>query len=75
MKCFSEYLVKCLSKTVIFEIAYDRKQFFQTVDNLVFQLVENWCFVRSCYDKNNINKQHWQRELTVHISNIRKKEL
>ena len=73
MKYFSEYLVKCLSKTAIFEMAYDRKQFFQAVDNLVFQLVENWCLVRSCYYKNNINKQHWQSELNAHISNIRKR--
>lgn len=65
--------MKCLSKTAIFEMAYDKKQFFQVVDNLVFQLVENWCLARSCYYKNNINKQHWQSELNAHISNIRKR--
>lgn len=73
MNTFSEFLTKCISKTTIFEMAYDRKQFFQAVDNLVFQLVENWCLVRSCNYKSNINKQHWQSELNTHISNIRKR--
>lgn len=72
MNTFSEYLAKCFNKTVIFGIIYDRLRFFQAVDNLVFQLVENWCLVRSCKYKSNINKHHWQSELNAHISNIRK---
>lgn len=73
MSAFDEYLAECFSKTAIFERIYDRLLFFQAVDNLVFQLVENWCLVRSCKYKSNINRHHWQSELNAHISNIRKR--
>ena len=67
-----DYILEQLSETAIFEMAYDRKELKKRVEGILKQIIENWCLVRYCtlYDKDNINKNHWRKELQTHLFNI-----
>ena len=62
-------LVEALCKTELFEMAYNRSKYQDSVIDLTNQIVENWCLIRYCslYDKNNLNKNHWKTELRAYI--------
>ena len=72
MKTLKEYILEAIQNTVIFEMAYERKELKKLVNGLIRQIIENWCLVRYCtlYDNSNINKSHWKRELETHMYNI-----
>lgn len=72
MMSLKEYILEVISNSYVFEMAYDRKELKKRVESLLNQIIENWCLVRYCslYDKNNININHWRRELQSHLFNI-----
>lgn len=58
-------------KSILNEMAYERKMFKAILTNLSSQILENWCLIR--YAKlSNTRKDdisHWKSELIAHISN------
>ena len=72
-----EYILEKLQNTLVFEMAYSRKELKNSFDGILDQIIENWCLVKYCslYDSNNINKSHWTNELTAHMYNILKRQL
>ena len=72
MNSIKEYLIETLSKTQLFEMAYNRKEFIRSCDNLHKQIVENWCLVKWCslYNIKNPNLNHWRYELYSHCDNL-----
>ena len=72
-----EYILEKLQNTLVFEMAYSRKELKNSFDGILDQIIENWCLVKYCslYDSNNINKNHWVNELTVRMYNILKRQL
>lgn len=69
MNILKNWFIESLCKTQIFEMAYGRSKYQDTIIDLTSQLVENWCLIRYCtlYDKHNINKNHWKSELRAYI--------
>lgn len=72
-----EYILEKLQNTLVFEMAYSRKELKTIFDGILDQIIENWCLVKYCslYDPNNINKNHWVYELTAHMYNIFRRQL
>ena len=72
-----EYILEKLQNTLVFEMAYSRKELKNSFDDILDQIIENWCLVKYCslYDTNNINRNHWTNELTAHMYNILKRQL
>ncbi len=72
-----EYILEKLQNTLVFEMAYSRKELKNSFDGILDQIIENWCLVKYCslYDEQNINKNHWANELTTHMYNILKRQL
>lgn len=76
-----KHIIKNVCKTVIreelqnyliTEMAYSLKEYKIKADNLIPQIVENWCLIRYCTltnDKEDI-KEHWKKELIAHMLNI-----
>ena len=77
MTTIKEYILEKLQNTLVFEMAYSRKELKNSFDGILDQIIENWCLVKYCslYDSNNINKSHWTNELTTHMYNILKRQL
>ena len=77
MTTIKEYILEKLQNTIIFEMAYSRKELKNSFDSILDQIIENWCLVKYCslYDVQNINKKHWVNELTAHMYNILKRQL
>ena len=72
-----EYILEKLQNTLVFEMAYSRKELKTIFDGILDQIIENWCLVKYCslYDPTNINKNHWANELTAHMYNILRRQL
>lgn len=72
MMSIKEFLITTISNTQLFEMAYNRKDFIRSCDNLHKQIVENWCLVKWCnlYDQKNPNLNHWKYELYSHCDNL-----
>ena len=72
-----EYILEKLQNTLVFEMAYSRKELKNSFDSILDQIIENWCLVEYCslYDENNTNKNHWANELAAHMYNILKRQL
>lgn len=72
-----EYILEKLQNTLVFEMAYSRKELKNSFDDILDQIIENWCLVKYCslYDTNNINRNHWANELTAHMYNILRRQL
>lgn len=53
------------TKSVINEMAEPLKRYIKRIENIRFQLAENWCLCRYCqlYDNENPNFAHWITEL------------
>lgn len=77
MTTIKEYILEKLQNTLVFDMAYSRKELKNSFDDILDQIIENWCLVKYCllYDTNNINKNHWTDELTAHMYNILKRQL
>ena len=61
-----------LQKYVITEMAMSLKDYKQRVENLMPQILENWCLIRytSLTGKKQELRNHWSKELKAHINNI-----
>ena len=77
MTTIKEYILEKLQNTLIFDMAYSRKELKNSFDSILDQIIENWCLVKYCslYDTRNINRNHWTNELTAHMYNILKRQL
>ena len=77
MTTIKEYILEKLQNTLIFDMAYSRKELKNSFDCILDQIIENWCLVKYCslYDSSNINRNHWTNELTTHMYNILKRQL
>ena len=77
MTNIKEYILEKLQNTLVFEMAYSRKELKNSFDDILDQIIENWCLVKYCslYDVQNTNKNHWVNELTVYMYNILKRQL
>lgn len=76
-----ECIVEKLSKTRLFEMAFQRRVYMKTLFDLRLQLVENWALIRYCTlqesneEYHNLidvsqTRNHWEKELRAHISNL-----
>ncbi|MBO6272460.1 hypothetical protein J6O48_06745 [bacterium] len=72
MNKFIEYIIKTFSETKLFEMAYDRKEFKKLIENLAYQIYENWCLIRYCSITNTKEelKIHWKSELRAYLRKI-----
>ena len=77
MTNIKEYILEKLQNTLVFEMAYSRKELKNSFDVILDQIIENWCLVKYCslYDVQNTNKNHWANELTANMYNILKRQL
>ena len=52
------------------EMSASLKSYRDRIENLRFQLVENWCLCKYCqmFDSQNLNYNHWVKELKIYIS-------
>ena len=55
-----EYILEKLQNTLVFEMAYSRKELKTIFDDILDQIIENWCLVKYCllYDVQNKNKNN-----------------
>jgi hypothetical protein len=53
------------------------KEYKEKADNLIPQIVENWCLIRYSTLSNEFSnvKSHWKTELKSHMNNIRQMKL
>lgn len=76
-----ECIVEKLSKTRLFEMAFQRRVYMKTLFDLRLQLVENWALIRYCTLQESNEEYHnlidvsqtrnnWEKELRAHISNL-----
>ena len=81
-----ECIVEKLSKTRLFEMAFQRRVYMKTLFDLRLQLVENWALIRYCtlqesneeyYNIIDVSqtRNHWEKELRAHIFNLYKMKL
>lgn len=67
-----ECVYKIYSSLPLYEYAYNRSKFIESVDALMPQIIQNWCLIRYCRitksDDKTIN--HWKSELTAHLKNL-----
>lgn len=59
-------------RSVLYEMAFKRKDYKDKVDNLSQQIIENWCLVRHCTicgDPYGL-KSHWLDELKGHLLTV-----
>ena len=76
MKSLTEYI----NNLYITEMANSLNDFERLLDNVLQQIIENWCLVYWCdiYKDNNISKKlrnHWALELKSYINKINKIKL
>ena len=77
MKYLIDYILEHISATTIFEMAYDRRRYCDTVLFFCTEIIQNWCLVRYCslFDKENYNKTHWSKELTSYLEKLQNMKL
>lgn len=70
-------LVQILNETLIVEMACSRSEYINLISNLDEQIIQNWCLVYYCnvYDKDNVNFNHWNKELKALLGRISKKRI
>ena len=61
-----------VEKVLLCEMAYPRNQYKEKLDNLMPQILTNWCLVHYCTITNTHEelKQHWQSELRGHLFTV-----
>lgn len=54
------------------EMALPLKEYTKRIDDIMYQIVENWCLCKWCqkFDPENNNFNHWKEELTAHIMKL-----
>ena len=58
-------------KTLLTEMAVKRGEYKTKIDNLIPQVLENWCLVHYCTLAGDIEtKEHWANELRGHLITI-----
>ena len=77
MKKLIDYILEHISYTVIFEMAYNRRQYCDAIFNLHTEIVQNWCLVKYCnmFDEENYNRLHWSKELTSYLEKLQNVKL
>ena len=77
MKKLIDYILERISNTTIFEMAYDRRRYCDTIFNLHTEIVQNWCLVKYCnmFDEENYNRLHWSKELTSYLEKLQNVKL
>ena len=71
MRKLKELLVEALSKTEIFEMAYERSEYVKALFNLRIQLIENWCLLRYSTIMGRLQTHsHWMKEMRAHMNNL-----
>lgn len=67
MKTLQEYI----EETFITEMAKDLSTYLDICENLVRQILQNWCLVRWCDNHEDhpkaVNRNHWASELKSHL--------
>lgn len=76
-RIIKEIIREELQNYLICEMAYSLKEYKEKADNLIPQIVENWCLIRYATLSNSYNdvKNHWKTELKSHMNNIRQMKL
>lgn len=66
-------IVKESLSSVLNEMAIPLKKYAERIENIRYQLAENWCLCRYCqiYDPGNANFSHWKSELTACIKYLK----
>ena len=69
--------IKRTGSDIFTEMALPLKTFRARVDNLRFQLIQNWCLLKYCqlYDSTNENFAHWGVEFKSSTDNLRDFEI
>lgn len=66
-----------LQRYLITEMVYSLKEYKSRVDNLIPQIIENWCLIRYTTlsgDKKEL-REHWMTELIAHMTNVSQMKL
>ena len=55
------------------EMSASLKSYRDRIENLRFQLVENWCLCKYCqmFNSQNLNYNHWVKELKIYIDGLK----
>ena len=70
---FSEEEQDDVLKLPLFEMAISRKEYKDKIFDRIDQIVENWALVFWCvYFEENVNKQHWLKELKAQLKYIQR---
>lgn len=66
-----------LQNYIICEMVYSLKEYKEKADNLIPQIVENWCLIRYATLSGDFSdvKSHWKTEMKSHMNNIRQMKL
>lgn len=68
MEAIDKVLKQNKSRTLLNEMVFPRKTYKERVENLIPQILENWCLVHYCtIIKQEENKSHWMGELRSHL--------
>lgn len=64
-------VIKKHKDCLLAEMAFKKKVYMEKIDNLLPQIIENWCLVRHCVltGKTN-NLVHWSNELIGHLYTV-----
>lgn len=73
MKSIIEYINEC----TIVEMAISRSQYINLLYNLDEQILQNWCLVHYCNEKDRTNEcsDHWKTELLSYLKRLTNKKL
>lgn len=64
-------MIEAEKSGLLVEMALRRKVYKNRIDNLMPQVIENWCLVHYCtLSGNNLYKEHWKSELRGYIVSI-----
>lgn len=76
-KIIREVIREELQNYLICEMVYSLKEYKEKADNLIPQIVENWCLIRYSTLSGEFSnvKSHWKTELKSHMNNIRQMKL
>lgn len=66
-------VTKVIRKRSFLEMAFNKAKFQDIVDDLIEQIIQNWCLMEYCLlYRNDLNDtyEHWRSELESHMNNI-----
>lgn len=61
------------AKQMMTEMAMPLKVYIRKIDSYMHEFVENWCLCKWCqlFDSDNINFNHWRKELCAFINQLK----